>query len=280
MLADALQLHMPSIQKKAPVRIKSCVPESKGTLFLLPDFSGAHKTCLKRIEGRLLHIPQDRLFHQIFTAASLVFDQLHRNFPVPIKQSVRDRIRLLSAAIPIRFPAGRYDSRHINGRFHPEHEILPLPSGADINAVFRNTDALRLLHPHVTVDPRTGIPSAVGRLKTCADQNLILSLPDMLRDLDSKSRIPVLPFRRLIPIHIDDTVHIDTLKNKKKPFRPIARPRKVLSIPSGSILIKTVRIVNQPVMRDIHRHEILLPAKRIRKLRSHLQPQKRPSFIP
>ncbi|MNW59858.1 hypothetical protein D3C74_378090 [compost metagenome] len=72
----------------------------------------------------------------------------------------------------------------------------------NIDAVRYDVIATPRFQPHITIDTRPGIPSAVRTLMHNFDQNFVNPVQQRIRNFVLKRRVTILPLPNKLPIHI------------------------------------------------------------------------------
>ncbi|MNC20703.1 hypothetical protein D3C75_686630 [compost metagenome] len=124
----------------------------------------------------------------------------------------------------------------------------------DIDSVSSNIAGRPGFQPDIAVNPRAGIPSAVGALMHYLHNDFIAAIGKCSGHFMLKGGIPVFPFPYKTAVHIDGGIHVYSVKRKPQPgsLQFFLGAYQGLAVPADAVLIEIEGIVNQPVMGQIH----------------------------
>ena len=113
--------------------------------------------------------------------------------------------------------------------------------------------------PHISVNSGTRIPAAVGQMIFIAYQKFIAALSQQIRDIYNKFGVSVFPGKDLFFVEKYGSIHINSFKHQ--PNLILAGIRKFFFckdffIAAYRFFIEVLRVVDHPVVRNIHRRPI------------------------
>ena len=119
-------------------------------------------------------------------------------------------------------------------------------------------------HPYITIDSGTAVPSTVGCLKGYPENNFIFTFTQMIRNVPVKGGVAVFPVTEAHAVYIDGRIHVNTFEAQNDTFATLCSGRgihKFLPIPADAVFVQVLRIIDQPVVRQVCRLHLPLPER-------------------
>ena len=220
MNADALQLHILSVQEKALIRVKPEDPDPEGNLLRVPNLPVPQGFAAQCIEVRMLRAPELRFFHlQDDLAGSARGRRLRHGFP---SRGLQGKANLLRLFRFIADPDFRLPSVRLPG-YRPD-------------PVLCKAGFIRQSQAHMPVDSAAGIPPGIRHVLMLRPQrDHVLPFPHKRGEIEGELRVSVGMLSEIIAVDPHPGVLIHSLKGQPDPLRGLLlRQRKMLPVPAGS----------------------------------------------